>query len=124
MTIRSVDDDGVGGDDVEKDQYSSERDSGLLTPVKHKELKTNHSDTSSDINLAALNDPKQRQFVEQSKILRKLQRLAERLSRYQIEGIGITPLPLEQRKGTQWWSPGFIWFSANVNGQWQYSMEN
>jgi hypothetical protein len=78
----------------------------------------NVSDSSSDIanNLAALTDSKQKAYVEGSRPLRKLQRLAERLARYNIEGIGITPLKLEQRTGTQWWSPGLIWFSANVNG--------
>jgi hypothetical protein len=77
------------------------------------------SDTSSQIadNLAALTDVHQKQYVEKNKGLRKLQRLAEVLSRYQIEGIGIAPLTLEQRKGRQWWSPGFLWFSANVNGE-------
>lgn len=76
-------------------------------------------DSSSDIanNLAALTDSRQKAYVEGSKPLRKLQRLAERLSKYNIEGIGITPLTLEQRTGTQWWSPGLIWFSANVNGE-------
>lgn len=118
MAIRDVDDGDVEGL-AQTNAYSSKRDSGLHTPTDHKDVKADESDTSSGINLAALNDPRQRQFVEQNKPLRKLQQLAEKLSRYQIESIGITPLPLEQRKGTQWWSPGFIWFSANVNGEWQ-----
>lgn len=77
------------------------------------------SDVSSHYsnNLAALTNEEQIKYVQKSKVLRKLQSLAETLSRYQIEGIGIVPLTLDQRKGKQWWSPGFIWFSANVNGE-------
>lgn len=74
------------------------------------------SDTSDSVNLAKLTDPTQRERVEKSPFLRRLQRLAERLSRYNIEGIGIAPITVEQRTSRHWWSPGFIWFSANVNG--------
>jgi hypothetical protein len=91
-----------------------------------EELKVKHGGSSSDLssqggydNLAALTDVDQKRHVKESKVLSKFQSLAEFLSRFNIEGIGITPLTLEQRKGTQWWSPGILWFSANVNGEWQ-----
>jgi hypothetical protein len=95
--------------------YSSRHSDGTAEGEQDKTI----ADSSSDIanNLAALTDSRQKAYVEGSKPLRKLQRLAERLSKYNIEGIGITPLTLEQRTGTQWWSPGLIWFSANVNGE-------
>lgn len=76
------------------------------------------SDSSSKLagNLAALTDAEQKRRIETSPILRKLQRLAEKLALYNIESIGIAPLRAEQKTVKQWWSPGLLWFSANVNG--------
>lgn len=75
------------------------------------------SDSSSHLagNLAALTDPDQKRTIEQNSFLRNLQRIAEWLSRFNIESIGIAPLRKEQRNVRQWWSPGVLWFSANVN---------
>lgn len=67
-------------------------------------------------NLAALTDPTQKRRIEENAVLRRLQRVAEKLSHYNIEGIGIAPITREQRTNRQWWSPGLLWFSANVNG--------
>jgi chromosome segregation ATPase len=115
--------DGGDRDHLAGEQHDPTSTQQLARPsLEVEEDKSKHedvSDASSDIanNLAALTDSRQKAYVEGSKPLRRLQRLAERLSRYNIEGIGITPLKLEQRIGTQWWSPGLIWFSANVNGE-------
>lgn len=85
---------------------------------RENQVGAKESESSSQIgNLAQLTDADQKQTVEGNRFLSRLQRLAEALSRYQIEGIGIAPLTLEQRKGRQWWSPGLVWFSANVNGE-------
>lgn len=73
------------------------------------------SSFESETQLAALTDPDQKRRVESSPFLRRLHRIAVRLSRYSIEGVGIQPLAPHQRTATQWWSPGLIWFSANVN---------
>lgn len=85
--------------------------------VDRAELDNSGSSSSfeSDTKLAALTDPDQKRRVESNPVLRRLQRVAEKLSRYSIEGVGIQPLTPHQRTSTQWWSPGLIWFSANVN---------
>lgn len=84
--------------------------------VEEKETSSASSSQSHIGNLAALTDPDQKRRVENSRFLRSLHRFSERLSKYNIEGIGIAPLRREQRTSKQWWSPGLLWFSANVNG--------
>lgn len=87
----------------EGEQEKDDRTSGDLS--QHKD------------NLAALTDPTQKQAIERNPMLRYLQKIAEYLARYNIEGIGIAPIQVSQRNSNQWWSPGLLWFSANVNGK-------
>ncbi|SNX86262.1 related to purine-cytosine permease [Melanopsichium pennsylvanicum] len=53
--------------------------------------------------------------IDRSPLLRSLDFLAQKLSKANIESIGIRPLALSERNGTDWWSCSLIWFSCNVN---------
>lgn len=110
----------VKGHNAEAERQTSEMANGPghQNDIDPEKVDSNSiSDTSSHLagNLAALTDPDQKRTIEQNAFLRKLQRAAEWLSRFNIESIGIAPLRKEQRIVRQWWSPGLLWFSANVN---------
>lgn len=53
--------------------------------------------------------------IQTHPVLRRLDVVAQKLSKVWIESVGIRPLALSERTGEDWWSVGLIWFSANVN---------
>lgn len=53
--------------------------------------------------------------IERHVLLRRLDVVAQKLNRFYVESVGIRPLALSERTGTDWWSPSLVWFSSNVN---------
>lgn len=84
--------------------------------LEHQSLPHDHPDTktpSDDASDSILSDYKR--TIQSDPIYRRFDVLSQKLSKLWIESVGIRPLVLSERTGTDWWSVGLIWFSCNVN---------
>lgn len=83
--------------------------------LEHQPHDTPALDSKSDDDSAASVLSDYKRTINSSPIYRPLHRLAAKLNRLYIESVGIRPLTLSERTGTDWWSVSLIWFSCNVN---------
>ena len=74
-----------------------------------------HLDSKTDDESSDSIISEYKRTIERSPLLRSLDAVAQKLSKANIESVGIRPLALSERTGTDWWSVSLIWFSCNVN---------
>jgi purine-cytosine permease-like protein len=73
------------------------------------------SEESSNAYLADIGDEQQRRTIASNRVFSSLHKLGHNLQRFNIEKVGITPLPESQRTYRKWWTVGLLWFPCNFN---------